>query len=82
MTLVVQDLVCISNQAGARLFLYRTADTIGTVTGASYFDNSASRLAVGDIIICSSSYGGTEAVDVLVVDSISAANVVVVVNGT
>lgn len=82
MTIVAQDLVCISNQAGARLFFMRTADAIGTVVGANYFDAAYTRLAAGDVIIVASSYGGTEAVDLLVVDSVSAAGVVVVVNGT
>lgn len=82
MALVLEDLTPISNQGAFRLHKYRSADAIATVVGASYFDGAAARLAVGDAIICVSSYGGTEAIDMLVVDSISAANVVVVVNGT
>lgn len=81
MAIVVEDLVCISNQAGARLFFMRTTDAIGTVVGAHYFDNAYTRLSAGDVIIVASSHGGTEAVDLLVVDSITA-GVVVVVNGT
>lgn len=82
MALVVEDLVCISNLAGARLFQYRTADAIATVMGANYFDTAYTRLAAGDAIVVTGSYGGTETVDLVVIDSVSAAGVVVAVNGT
>lgn len=61
---------------------YLTADAIGTVVGANYFNSATNRLRQGDIIMVASSLGGTMAVDLLVVTSATDAATVTVTNGT
>lgn len=61
---------------------YLTADAIGTVVGANYFDAATTRLRQGDMIFVASSLGGTMAGDVLVVTSATGAATVTVTNGT
>lgn len=48
---------------------YSTADTIGDVNTAGYFNSIASLLKVGDIIFCFTSTGGTPAMSVVWVNS-------------
>ena len=54
------------------LFTYITADATATVTTAGYMDSVASQLTVGAVIIVVSSAGGTEVVNLRVVQSITA----------
>lgn len=54
---------------GQQLFLYRSADAIGTVDDAGYFDTAVDEynLATGDMILAVTSFGGTQALSALVV---------------
>jgi hypothetical protein len=64
------------------LWVYRTTDAIATVIASGYFNEKNEVIKKGDIILCTSTLGGTVAVDVLVVDSADGAAVVTVNNGT
>jgi hypothetical protein len=68
--------------AGNSVFLYKTADAIATVIASGYFNSKYAELALGDVILCVSSNGGTIAVDLLVVSSATAATTVTTTNGT
>lgn len=59
---------------------YSTADTIGDVNTAGYFNAIASLLRVGDIIFCYTSTGGTPAMSIVWVNS-NASGVVDVTDG-
>ncbi|MDO9084483.1 MAG: hypothetical protein Q7U56_14515 [Humidesulfovibrio sp.] len=54
---------------GQQLFLYRTADAIGSVDDVGYFDKAVDEynLSTGDMILAVTSFGGTAALDGLVV---------------
>ncbi len=54
---------------GQQLFLYRTADAIGSVDDAGYFNSAVDEynLSTGDMILAVTSFGGTQAFDGLVV---------------
>ena len=54
---------------GQQLFLYRTADAIGVVDDAGYFDAAVDEynLSTGDLILAVTSFGGTQALSALVV---------------
>lgn len=41
------------------IYTYQTADTIATVNTAGYFNDISDTLAVGDLIYCVTSTGGT-----------------------
>lgn len=60
---------------------YTTADTIATVNTSGYFNNISVHLAVGDLIYCWTSSGGTP-VAVLTQVLSNAAGVVDVADGT
>ncbi|QDP45579.1 MAG: hypothetical protein Unbinned5374contig1001_10 [Prokaryotic dsDNA virus sp.] len=51
------------------VFLYHSADAIGTIDDADYFLGATNELKVGDIIIAVGSTGGTRTVDMLVVQT-------------
>lgn len=64
------------------IFYYDTADAIATVVASGYFNSAFQEVKQHDIIICVSSTGGTQAVDVLVVTSATGATTVTTTNGT
>ena len=53
---------------GQQLFLYRTADAVGSVDDSGYFDNAVDEynLSSGDIILAVTSFGGSVALSPLV----------------
>ena len=65
-----------ANTTSSALWMYQTADTIGTVAGSNYFDSAHKELMVNDVIIVVGSTGGTQSMDIKFVDTISAAGVV------
>tara|TARA_R100000455_G_scaffold31268_2_gene24316 strand:+ start:539 stop:784 length:246 start_codon:yes stop_codon:yes gene_type:complete len=64
------------------VFLYDSADAIGTIVGANYFNSATNELKQNDVIIAVGSTGGTRTVDLLVVSSATGAAQVTVINGT
>ena len=68
--------------ANPGLWIYKTADAIGTVVGSNYFNDATNELKEHDVIIVVGATGGTETVDVLVVTSATGAATVAVTNGT
>mgnify|MGYP001176035348 FL=1 len=64
------------------VFLYDSADAIGTIVGANYFNSATNELKQNDVIIAVGSTGGTRTVDILVVSSATGAATVTVINGT
>lgn len=60
---------------GQQLFLYRTADAVGTVDDAGYFDAAVDEynLSSGDIILAVTSFGGTAALSAMTVSVSSGA---------
>ncbi len=54
---------------GQQLFLYRTADAIGAVDNAGYFDSAVDEynLSTGDMVLAVTSFGGVQALSALVV---------------
>ena len=64
-----------------QLFTYTTTDAVGTVDGAGYFNDVASDVSVGDVIISVTSTGGTLASSIHTVAS-NTGTVVDVTNGT
>ena len=64
-----------------QLFTYTTTDAVGTVDGEGYFNDVASDVSVGDVIISVTSTGGTLASSIHTVAS-NASGVVDVTNGT
>lgn len=53
---------------GQQLFLYRTADAIGDVDDASYFDEAVDQynLSTGDVILAVTGFGSANVLDGLV----------------
>tara|TARA_Y100001938_G_scaffold145168_1_gene221274 strand:- start:417 stop:662 length:246 start_codon:yes stop_codon:yes gene_type:complete len=64
------------------VFLYDSADAIGTIAGSGYFNSATNELKQNDIIIAVGSTGGTRTVDMLVVSSATGAATVTTINGT
>ena len=64
------------------VFLYDSADAIGTIAGSGYFNSATNELKQNDVIIAVGSTGGTRTVDLLVVSSATGAAQVTVINGT
>tara|TARA_R100000479_G_scaffold158429_1_gene95373 strand:+ start:1496 stop:1741 length:246 start_codon:yes stop_codon:yes gene_type:complete len=64
------------------VFLYDSADAIGTIVGANYFNSATNELKQNDVIIAVGSTGGTRTVDMLVVSSATGAATVTTINGT
>jgi len=70
-------------QAGTvTLWVYKTTDAIATVVTSGYFNTHYQLVRENDIILCVSTSGGTQAVDVLVISSADNATTVTVANGT
>ena len=70
-------------QAGTvTLWVYKTTDAIATVVASGYFNDHAELVKENDIILCASSIGGTNAVDVLIVTSADGAATVTTTIGT
>jgi hypothetical protein len=63
------------------IYTYQTADTIATVNTAGYFNDISDTLAVGDLIYCVTSTGGTRVSTLTQVLS-NASGVVDVADGT
>ena len=51
------------------IYTYTTADAIGDVNTAGYFNSAAALLKVGDIIFCHTSTGGTPAMSIVWVNA-------------
>lgn len=68
--------------ANPGLWIYKSADAVGTVAGSGYFNDATNELKEHDVVICVGATGGTETVDVLVVTSASGAATVTTTNGT
>ena len=64
------------------VFLYDSADAIGTIAGSGYFNSATNELKQNDVIIAVGSTGGTRTVDMLVVSSATGAATVTTINGT
>ena len=64
------------------VFLYDSADAIGTIGASGYFNSATNELKQNDIIIAVGSTGGTRTVDILVVSSATGAATVTTINGT
>jgi len=64
------------------MYSYSTTDAIADVNTAGYFNSIHDTLAVGDIIFCRTSTGGTQVLTIVYVLTISAAGVVDVNDGT
>ena len=62
------------------LYAYSTADTIATVNTSGYFNDLSDTLQVGDVILCRTSTGGTQALSLVYVAS-NASGVVDVTDG-
>lgn len=68
---------------GARqVWIYESADAVGTVAGSGYFNAVTDNLRQYDIILCVGGVGSTVTVDVLVVTSATGAATVTTTNGT
>jgi len=64
------------------VYLYESADAIGTIAGSGYFNDATNILNQDDVIIAVGATGGTRTVDVCVVTSASRAATVTCTNGT
>ena len=64
------------------VFLYDSADAIGTIIGSGYFNTATAELKQNDVIIAVGSTGGTRTVDMIVVSSATGAATVTTINGT
>jgi len=71
-----------ANSNAARHYTYSTTDTKATAVASGYFDSVASTLNVGDLIWAVGVTGGTEVFTLIMVDAISAANVVTTKSST
>jgi hypothetical protein len=59
----------VTGQLNRALRTYCTADTLATVAAANYFNPAAGFLQPGDVLIVIAGFGGTHAVETLVVQS-------------
>ena len=72
----------IAEAGGNSVFFYTDGDAVATIATSAYFNSAVNELKENDVIICVGSNGGTQTVDVLVVNSATGATPVTVVNGT
>ena len=72
----------IAEAGGNSVFFYTDGDAVATIAASAYFNSAVNELKENDVIICVGSNGGTQTVDVLVVNSATGATPVTVVNGT
>ena len=63
------------------IYSYSTTDAIADVNTEGYFNSIHDTLAVGDVIFCRTSTGGTQALSIVYVLTITAAGVVDVTDG-
>tara|TARA_R100000458_G_C8278093_1_gene253921 strand:- start:6157 stop:6405 length:249 start_codon:yes stop_codon:yes gene_type:complete len=82
MALDASNLKKIAGAGNQNLFLYKSTDAIGTVVASGYFNDSTDDLKQFDVIIAVCSTGGTATVDVIIVNSATAATTVTTANGT
>ena len=71
-----------ANSDAPRHWTYTTADSKATVVGSGYFDDVAGVLNVNDLIWSVDANGGTQTFTLVLVDAISAANVVTTLSST
>jgi len=71
-----------ANSNAPRHWTYTTADAKATVVGSGYFDSVAGVLNVNDLIWSVDANGGTQTFTLVLVDAISAANVVTTLSST
>ena len=79
MALTATALKRIGGAGDSNLFMYQSADAVGTIAGSGYFNDVTDNLKQYDIIIA---VGATQTVDVLVVTSATGASTVTCTNGT
>jgi len=73
--------ICASKSGNAvSLYAYSTADTIADVNTSGYFNDLSDTLQVGDVILCRTSTGATQALSLVYVAS-NASGVVDVTDG-
>ena len=82
MALTATALKRIGGAGDSNLFMYQSADAVGTIAGSGYFNDVSDNLKQYDIIIAVGATGGTQTVDVLVVTSATGASTVTCTNGT
>lgn len=70
MALTLSELKKVGGSSPA-IWYYKSADSVGTISGSGYFNNATNELKQFDIILTVSATGGTAAVDVLTVSSTS-----------
>lgn len=71
-----------ANSNAPRHWTYTTADAKATVVGSGYFDSVAGVLNVNDLIWSVDANGGTQTLTLVLVDAISASNVVTTLSST
>ena len=71
-----------ANSNAPRHWTYTTADSKATVVGSGYFDDVAGVLNVNDLIWSVDANGGTQTFTLVLVDAISAADVVTTLSST
>ena len=71
-----------ANSDAPRHWTYTTADSKATVVGSGYFDDVAGVLNVNDLIWSVDANGGTQTFTLVLVDAISASNVVTTLSST
>ena len=71
-----------ANSNAPRHWTYTTADAKATMVGSGYFDSVAGVLNVNDLIWSVDANGGTQTFTLVLVDAISAANVVTTLSST
>jgi len=81
MALDATNLKKIAGAGDQNLFLYKSTDALSTVVASGYFNNSTDDLKQFDVIIAVCSTGGTATVDVIIVNSATAATTVTTANG-
>ncbi|MGE4553688.1 MAG: hypothetical protein AB7D57_11285 [Desulfovibrionaceae bacterium] len=69
MSYTSQNLRLIGGVPGQQLFLYRSADAVGTVGASGYFNQAVEHynLSTGDIVLTVTGFGATCVLDALVV---------------
>lgn len=81
MAYVASDLVKVAG-AARQLWIYQSADAVGTIVASGYFNAATENLRQFDTIIVVGATGGTATVDLCVVTSATGAATVTTTNGT
>ena len=71
-----------ANSSAPRKWTYATADSKATAVASGYFNSQATVLNVNDIITAVCATGGTQTLELILVDAISGAGVVTVLSST